>query len=228
MKRKSNLILSAVLVLPLIAVSSVRAEETMDTRSDEKTETTQTTENKKKTGNEGLTLQQRLDKRKTEVKTRLNALEKTRLQTRCKAAQGNLSSLKGRITGIETSRTEVYGHLVERLTNLQTKLKAAGLDTAALEQQIMTLQTKIDTFNTDLATYKEAVSDLAGMDCASDPDAFKASLETARTLRQKLVQDGKDIKAYLSDTIKPTLQTLRSQLEAKRSGSTGQEDTEEQ
>lgn len=58
------------------------------------------------------------------------------------------------------------------------------------------------------------------MDCAADPDAFKASLEASRTALAKLSPDAKDISTYMTETIKPILKTIREQLEAQKTGTT--------
>src|SRR4030095_195914 len=94
------------------------------------------------------------------------------------------------------------------------KLEAKGVDTATYDAQVDELKTKIETFHTDLANYKQATDDLAEMDCASDPDAFKAALESARQLSKQVVEEGKAIKDFLNNTIKPTLQTIHKQLES--------------
>lgn len=159
-------------------------------------------------------LQERINKRKAELKIRLSAAEKLKIQNKCQASQGHVSSVKGRIQGIETSRTQVYSNMTDRLTDLSEKLKNKGADTAALDAAIAELKKKIETFNTDLATYKQAVSDLADMDCKTDPDGFKASLQAARTAQETTSKDAKDVRAYVNDTIKPLLKTIRTALEA--------------
>lgn len=176
---------------------------------DSESSTTTTTETEK-------TLAERIAERKAELKTKLTNAEKTRLQAKCKAAQGLVSSVSGRVKGIETSRTQVHKNLINRLTSLSEKLKNKGVDTTELNADIATLQTKIDSFNTDLTTYKQAVSDLAEMDCKTDPDGFKASLEAARAAREKVTQDSLAIRGYVNDTIKPLLKTIRAQLEADK------------
>jgi len=215
MKTTTKALLAAILVAPLLAFGTVSADEDMDTPASDKPTTTSA--EVRKTGNEGLTLQQRLDKYKAAVKTRLTAVQKTRVQARCKASQGNVSTLKGRITLLKQKRHESYDHLMTHLHELNTKLKEHELNTVEYEKQLAELQTKVDTFQTDLAKYEEAATDLAAMNCMADPDGFKASLETARTLRAAVVQDGKAIHDYLSSTIKPTIQAFRSQLHAASS-----------
>lgn len=162
-------------------------------------------------------LQERLTKRKTDIKTKLATAEEARLKLKCKAGQVPLKNLSGRIKGLETSRDNVYANLVNRLTKAAEKLKERGLDTATLESQIATLKTKIETFKTDLAAYRQTVSDLGEMDCVSDPAGFKASLEAARSARLKLAADSAAIKTFVKEDIKPTLVTLRTQLGALES-----------
>jgi hypothetical protein len=76
------------------------------------------------------------------------------------------------------------------------------------------LQAKITVFNTDLTTYKQALSDLKLVDCATDPAAFQAALLTARASHDTLVKDSGDIKTYVQGTVKPTLTAIKTTLEA--------------
>lgn len=209
MKRLLALGMSAILVLPVLSTAAVFAiEDGTSTTSQTTTETSATDTAK--------ALAERIAKHKTELKTRLSNAEKLRLQSKCKASQGLVSSIRGRIKGIETSRGEVYKNIINRLTNLSEKLKNKGANTTELDADIAVLQSKMDTFNTDLAAYKQAVSDVADMDCITDPDGFKAALEAARAARQKVNEDGLAVRSYINDTIKPLLKTIRAQLEAAK------------
>jgi phage shock protein A len=216
MKTPIKLLLAAGLVLPLFAFSSiaiVHAEETSTASSSPTSEP--------KVAEDKASIQKRIEERKAALKTKITSTEEARLKLRCKASQGTVSSLKGKVTGIETSRDKVYDGLVARLTSLQTKLKAQDVDTAVLDSEITVLQTKITTFKADLTAYKAAVTDLAGMECATDPTGFKASLEAARAAREKVKKDATDIRTYVTATIKPTLQQIRATLEAKKATTEG-------
>ena len=103
--------------------------------------------------------------------------------------------------------------MLGNLNKLQTKLSGQGVDTTQLAAEITALKEKIDTFNNDLGAYRETLSDIANMDCEADPSAFKASLDQARESLKKVHADAVDIRTYVKDTIKPTLQTIRSGLE---------------
>lgn len=213
MKRVLALGMSTVLALPILSTAVVFAQ---DTTQPTATTTTKTETENSTNDDDAKSLAERIAKRKAELKIRLSNTEKLRLQTKCKASQGLISSVKGRIKGIETSRTHVYKNILEHLTSLSEKLKNKGANTDELNADITTLQTKIDTFNTDLAAYKQAVSDLVAIDCKTDPDGFKASLEAARAALQKVNQDALAVRSYINDTIKPLLKTIRTELEANK------------
>lgn len=207
---------SSVSALALLMAFTPAIAIAQGTETDTSNETVQTTavetETEESTPEQ---LKARLETRKANLKTKVDAAKQARIKTRCKASQGKLSSVSGRIKGLETSRTQVYKNMLERLTKLSEKLAAKGVDATQLTSQIAELGSLIDVFNAELAEYKETVADLAKMDCAADATAFQASLEAARTARTETADSAKAVKAYLKETIKPTLSELRAQLGEK-------------
>lgn len=228
MKSRIITVLGIAVLTPVFLIGTVLAVEdpgqtttTNTTTSETKPESTTTTTPKTLSAEEKQKLAERLQKRKEELKTKLTTVQQKRLQTRCKASQGLIQKVSGRQNGLETSRTKVHANLVDRLTKLETKLADKNLDTTELKAQITELQAKIATFKTDLEAYKTAVADLGQMDCEADPTAFKASLDSSRTALQKVHDDAAAIRAYVKDTIKPTLQKIRAQLgDQNQEGST--------
>lgn len=193
-----------------------------DGGAEENTVTTQQTATVEEEANVQAELKARLEKRKTDRNTRLDFARQARLTNRCKAAQGGLSNISGRIKGLETSRSKVYENLVVRLDKLSERLKTNNVDTAELDRQLAELNNLVETFDTNLAEYSQSAADLAVMDCVADPVAFQASLETAREARALSSENAKAIKAYLANTIKPTLQQLKQQF-AQNSDAQAQE-----
>jgi hypothetical protein len=221
-KRSITLMLCSIFVLPVFVFGNVGAEEDTDDDS-------QTSSSSEGSGSKKKTLEERIAERKAKLEEKLTALQEARLKNRCKSAQGKINQVENRINGIKTSRGKIYGNLTDRLKKLVEKLKLADVDTTKLESQITELETKITAFNTAVTDYETAVSDLVAMDCEADPEAFKASLEEARTLRETVVTAAKDIRMYVKETIKPTLQTIRKELEAEKEKEpeTEEEDTTE-
>lgn len=212
MKTRLRVLLSVILATPLLVFGMAHAVDgTGDTsQSSDSTNNTQNAETNDQ--QEAADLKTRIEEHKAALKTKLTTLEQRHVQLVCKAAQGKLTSTINRVKGVETSREAIYKALTTHLTDLITKLKAKGADTKALEDEVTVLNTKIATFNTDLATYKQDLNDLGTMTCTTDPTGFKAQLETSRSARLKVLADATTIKAYVKDTIKPTLQTIRQKL----------------
>jgi hypothetical protein len=187
------------------AVPMVVAEST----AEQNTDTTTTTQKE--------ALREKLEKKKAELSIKLDEAEKQRIASRCSSAQGKVKSLSENVSGRVKVRQQAYLKLVEKLEALVPKLQAQGVDTAALESQIDVLKEKIAKFDADLALYRDGISDLKDVDCTTDPEAFQAALQAARTLRDALVDDALDIRNYVNNTIKETIKTIRQQLSAQES-----------
>ncbi len=126
MKRLLALSAAFILSVPALSTTVVLAAVT---KSDVKvfaTTNTETTAEAKLPADDPQHMGERIEKRKAEIKTRLNETEKLVVKTKCKAAQGSISSVRGRAKGIETSRTEVFKNLINRLNDLSSKLKNKG------------------------------------------------------------------------------------------------------
>lgn len=218
-------IIAASLLMPLLLANVVLAEDNAQATSEPKTTLSQQeteTNNKPQelTATQKAELKSRLDKRKADAKLRLTTVQEKRLQARCKNAQGLVMSVSGKSNGLETSRAKIHSNLLERLTKLEAKLTENEVNTDTLKAQTVELQAKITTFNTDFSAYKQAVSDLASIeDCTTDPTAFKASLDASRAALQKVRDDAAAIRNYVKDVIKPTLATIRAELDAKKANS---------
>lgn len=161
-------------------------------------------------------LQERLNERLKSQKTKLNPAQKNRLQSTCKNAQGLLGPRHSKFKTNDKKRGDIYNGVVSKLTSLSKRLKERSLDTTELDAAITTLQGKITTFSADTAAYQEAIADLIEMDCAADPDAFKASLEVARSSLSTINGDSLGIRTHIKDVIRPILTDLRAQLATEK------------
>lgn len=157
-------------------------------------------------------LKERLAKNKEVAQTSLTKAQQARIKSKCKSAQGKITSINANIKSFRTARIEVYDKVVVKLSALSTRLKDAGADTTELDKQIAELQTLVDSFKTNATELNQAAADLANMDCTADPGAFRAALEVMRTKRKSVADDSAAIRAYITDTIKPTLQTIRASI----------------
>ena len=158
------------------------------------------------------TLEERLTRRKEALTERLTTAQTTRLRGRCQAAQVKLAAVSIRANTITTDRLTVYQDIQVKLNALATKLESE-VSTADLEAALVTLAENITAFETATANYKQTLADLGDLDCVADPTAFKASLEVAKTEQATLAQAGTDIRTYVTETVKPALQAIRTSLQ---------------
>lgn len=226
LKRSKFALIALLFATPLFVTAAVSGQ----TGTGNTTTTTTTTQPATETDSAPETVEQktqrdnRITKMKEIQKVKLTTTDKKNILAKCKAAQGKVGSIGGRVNGIETSRTKVHVNLLNRMQGLVEKLKAKNVDTTQLEASITELTVKISTFNSDLTIYKTSITDLQALDCQASPDGFKATLLTARSNLDKVRADAKDVHTYLNETIKPLLKTLRAQVEP----TTTQKPTEEQ
>lgn len=218
MKRSLIALLALAFATPLFAGASVFGQtspDQMNTTTQQTTSTEAVETPAQKTEREA-----RVKQLKTAQKTKLTTTEKKKIQDKCQAAQGKMSSVTGKFNGIETSRAQVHKNILERLVTANNKLKEKGVATTQLEAEITALTAKIDTFNADLAAYKQAVTDLKAVDCKTDPEGFKAALTDARADLEKVRTSAKAVQTYLKETVRPLLTELKKQVSTTEGTST--------
>jgi len=227
MKVNLRNLIGAGLIVLLMAIAPVAAHATegssgssSGSSSNESTETeTETTEPSTEPSTDSAAMKVRLDKLKDTLKLKLAASEQEHLKGRCKAAQTVVGTVGDSVKSKFPVREKAYIQIVTNLNKLVVKLKAKNADTTALEAQIAVLQTKIDQFNTDVAAYRQSLTDLKTIDCTTDPTTFKTALVASRTAHDKVLADAADIKTYVKGTIKVTLEGIRSSLETAEKAS---------
>lgn len=109
----------------------------------------------------------------------------------------------------------VYQKISEKLAEVSSRLKEAGVDTGQMNDQITELNNQIAVFQTQLNSTHQSAVDASSIDCAADPSGFKAALESLRSDREALAKTSAGIKAYITDTIRPTLLSQKQYLDAK-------------
>lgn len=131
----------------------------------------------------------RIANNKLTTKMALTKAQATAIEGRCKGAQTKVQQVEVKLDQIESNRERIYGQVLARYSQLGERLQATTPEAVDYKSEVVLLRTAIVGYKNNFATYKTAVSDLASMDCASDPVGFKATLEVVRGLRQQLLAD---------------------------------------
>ncbi len=178
-------------------------------------ETDETTEQTDPTGSE--TIKNRIEARRTALKTALDQARKDRITARCEAAQAKLETRQESANQVLVNRKERYSKIQSRLDKLISRLDAAEIDTAALSLVDTQLDELIADFQVDFNNYVVALSDAASIDCVADTEGFVAAIEDARTQLNTSKEGAMAIRALIQNDIKTALTDIKTALVSARS-----------
>ncbi len=167
----------------------------------------------------GSNASQRLAQRKAERNVQLDAKDTKRLSQFCTVSQGKLGVLKSTTNKNFINRKTEYQNMAADLWVIIGKLKLAGKDTFQLEKQLATLTDKINNFQTVVTNYQQALDDTVVINCQADVVGFKALLDTTRLYYADLIARSKDIRSFVSDTVKTSLTSQLNDLQPANEGS---------
>lgn len=162
------------------------------------------------------TLQERTKKRTTDTATKLTAAQMAVIKSRCSSVKGVIASVQAKTSAFKTARGNRYQKVYDHLAELGPKLKAAGIDTATYDTQIIELKVHLDDFNKAVDAYKVTVDDLKTMDCSTDPQGFVATVKTGVEQRMTVIEKSQAFRSHIKKNIKPTLVTIRKELATKK------------
>ena len=157
----------------------------------------------------------RVETYKKELKETLSNAAKLRIAERCVASQGLVKVKSTNNTAITKERNEAYEKIIANLKAVAAAAQKKNVNVNTLNANVQVLETKVLAFQTANTTYQQALGDLTAVDCKTDPTAFKAALETVRKDQLAVFNAAKDIRTYLKDTVKPTLQAIKAQLKTQ-------------
>lgn len=164
---------------------------------------------------QSTTLDQRIAQYKKDRNTNLNQETQT-IKLRCPVAQTALKTLDTKIGTIQTNRKTAYEQISVVLMNLQKSLDNQAFETTSYQTIVDGYAAKIAEYSSNITIYKQAVEDAAAVDCNKDPNGFRAALETARLYHDKMSPNITDIRSYVTNTVKPSLEQIKTQLASGR------------
>jgi hypothetical protein len=158
---------------------------------------------------------------KEKAEARISAAEEKRVAGKCKAAQTIVGNLQTKMNTVVENRREKYTEITSKLQNLVEKLQAANVDTAELEAAIASVDTDVTASIALIEAYNTSLTDLAKMDCESDPAGFKALIDAARAQRTEIISSHGNLKARINDSVKPIMQALRESIQLSNTAGEG-------
>jgi hypothetical protein len=157
----------------------------------------------------------RVDRAKLTFPIRLSNQEKTTLASRCKKAQSNLSKIKVRLEARESIISIKYNLIEQHLLAVSKRLSANQSDTSIIDLLLTNYQKLTSEHQQAFTGYQLALDDATTINCADDPQAFKALVEDVRTKRQDYVTTVNAIKDFSSAELKTSFDALRTRLNSR-------------
>lgn len=208
---------------PLAVSAETDAKKVDDTKKTTTVqETTAKTEAQTDDSTESTQRDKRIDLYKKQFSEKLTQTQQKKLGTVCKSAQGKVTSYHNNLKSAVQKRSGHYETITGKLEELKTKLEAASIDTTELEAVMTEIDAKVAAIAQAATDYDTALSDLAAMDCATDPAGFRAALSVAREKRAALLNEIQGLKDYVNSTVKTLLKSLREQVANSSNGEEGQ------
>jgi DNA repair exonuclease SbcCD ATPase subunit len=158
-------------------------------------------------------LKQRITNYKRNLQYEVRRNQEDKMKLRCEGVITYIETLNPRLVALQKSRNKAYSSISNQLEELYKRLEAQAFETSKLKTNLDELNAKLATFSADMKSYRQASADMIQINCRKEPIAFIAALETARTKHDALVVLVSDIREYIANTIKPTLQQVRTQIE---------------
>lgn len=158
----------------------------------------------------------------SEYKQEIGTGEQERIKLRCLAVQANITSLSTRVADVQSKRKAAYETIITDVNTLIDGLKNQAFETSTLEQNTKELDDKISAYEKNMASYKQTLEDLATIDCSQDPATFKAALQSARRVHTDLIGQVADIRSYILNSLKPTMQQVREELVSQQAAGEAQ------
>ncbi len=130
------------------------------------------------------------------------------------ACQRITSVIDSRISSYDTHKQEHiqrYDNIVNRVTELVSKLTDKGYDVSKLTTDLHTLNGMIKDFATDYTNFINTLKDAKQFACGNSQGQFAAKVEEARTYLKQAREQAVAIRSFILETIKPDLQALKGQ-----------------
>lgn len=158
---------------------------------------------------------ERIEHAKVAFPIRLSEKEQTRLASRCAKAQEKLTKIAYALDTRSLIITKKYDLIEVHLIAVQKRLTVQQIDTSIIDLLLTNFQKLTSQYDTALLDYHNALDDAVVVDCASEPETFKALLEDVRTKRQVFVNSVKDVKDFTRVDLKTSFDALRARLKSR-------------
>lgn len=147
-----------------------------------------------------------------ETKNQIEKIKNANAISRCETITTKIEEQVTRYSKNKDPRIESYQNIVNKTTDLVTKLKGKGIDTTHLSSNLVVLDSKIKNFANSYDGYISSISSTKEYTCNKSEGEFRSSLQASRDQLRQVKDKSVDIQDYIKRTIRPEVQKIRDQL----------------
>ncbi len=163
---------------------------------------------------QSASLKQRVQNYKKQLSYEVKKGEQDEIILSCAVAKENITILSTHLATVHKKRSRAYADMSSRLQKVYERLEEQAFETSKLKANLDELNAKISSYNAEMKSLIRTVDDMKQIDCKTDPVAFIAALEYARNSHRDIISIVDDIREYITNTIKPTMNQIREQVVA--------------
>lgn len=157
-------------------------------------------------------ISERLERARQTYPIRLSEQEQTRLSGRCANAQKHLSRILARLDAREAIIGYRFNLVDAHLSAVKIRLENMQQDTSIINLLLSNYEELLSTHNSVYEDYRLSLSDAISVECADDPQLFKAVIEDIRTKRQLFVGSIENIKNFTTEDLKTSFDAIRTRI----------------
>lgn len=126
----------------------------------------------------------------TQAQAILTDEQREQIRSNCVSIKNTLNQLKVSDALLRVNRGQVYESMSGRLMdNFNARLGSKNLDNRGVVAVTVSYDATLNTFRSHYQDYERQLVSAIRIDCTEDPDAFHASVQSAREKRATLYED---------------------------------------
>ncbi len=165
----------------------------------------------------GSKIEERIKQRTSEQNLNLTQRDITRITSKCIGSQAVVREIQSKLGSVSDKRLNTYEAIDAKLWVIIGKLKLADKDTFKLESQRGEYAKKVTLLSSTMNQYKQVIDDMVVINCQSDIKGYMSLVATARLYHESIRKQTEEIKSYVVNDVKASLQTFASELQPKPS-----------
>lgn len=139
--------------------------------------------------------------------------QKQSLSAKCFPLQEKLRVIRDNLIVREQSRDGAFRRIEARLSVLQKRFDAQGVDTSIIDLLLANYRKDLALYTNAVTQQEVSMNDTVVMDCANNPEQMRSQIEAIRANHNKTVEEIERITTFLQTNILESLESIKEKAE---------------